>query len=264
MEQTYTDRDLLQDLAIVYIAFAHGTDQDLSDGEIDVIAERLHTWHASYNGGTTLAAIKAALSAYTRDDGRTEVDRAVKNIRLSAPVHVRRRVLDDLQDIALADGIFRHAESAAIKDLETVWDVRRNDNGEADGFSIINRHEQYEGWTALHDMALVYLVLAHGSDREVTTDEVDVITRKLAEWMPDAPESDVLSVVKGAMGVYAQGADKRMLAESVDAIRRFVPEHQRTTLLDDLRSIAEADGAMIQAEEELITRLRAAWMGDTA
>lgn len=264
MEQTYTDRDLLQDLAIIYIAFAHGTDQELSDVEIDVIAERLRAWNESLDGGTALSAIKGALTAYTHDEGQREVDRAVKNVRLSAPVDVRRRVVNDLLDIAMVDGVFLHAESAAIKDLETAWDVRGAEDDSNNGYSVIDRREQYEGWTALHDLALIYLVLAHGSDHDLSAGEVEIITRKLAEWMPDAPVSEVLDVVKGAMGAYAQGADKRMLAESVDALRRFVPEHQREALLDDLRRIAEADGAMIKAEEELITRLRAAWTGDAA
>lgn len=260
MESAHTDRGLLQDLALIYIAFAHGTDEDLSDDEVNVIAGRLNEWRDDTEFATVLGAVKNAVDEYVRDDASDLVANAIRRIRLEVAPLARQAVIDDLMDIAMADDIFRHAESSFIKELEDAWDLHQSEKDGADGsFSVIDRSEQYGGWTAMHDLALIYLTLAHSTDRDLSTEEVDAITSKLAEWMPEAEESDILLVIQGAMSAYAQGPDKRMFAESVESVGRHVPEHQHEALLNDLQAVAEADGRILDEEQRLIDQLREAW-----
>ncbi|MFW5972556.1 MAG: TerB family tellurite resistance protein [Bacteroidota bacterium] len=259
MEPEGDQRTLLQDLALIYIAFAHETDQHLSDSEIDVIAERLRDWQQGVGDTTALAAVKGALAEYLRDDAVARTENAIANVAAATPESVRRLIVDDLMEIAMADDVFQHAESAYIKKLEEAWDVRhQGQDAESQTFSVIDRSEQYNGWTALHDLALIYLTLAHSTDHDLTEEEVDAITARLAEWMPDESEADVLQVLRGAMSVYAQGPDKRALSESVESVRRYVPSHQHEALLQDLQSVASADGGISESERDLIGRLEEA------
>lgn len=265
MESTRSKRDILQDFALIYIAFAHGTDAELADNEVEIIAERMRDWNYQADRDALVNAIKAALREYLEDEDSRSLEAAILHVKSAAPTAVKQVILDDLMDIAMADDVFKHAEGSFIKSLEDAWELHPvAGDAEPTSFSVVDQSEQYGGWTALHDLALIYLTLAHSTDHELTTEEVDAITGKISEWMPDAADSDVMLVVQGAMNVYAQGPDKRAFAESVDAVRRLVPEHQRQSLLDDLEAVANADGGISDNERVLIDRLREAWDRETA
>ncbi len=258
-------RDILKDFAHIYIAFAHGTDAELSDNEVEVIAERMRDWNFEADRDALVEAIKSALREYLDDDDSRDLEAAILHVKSAAPTAVKQVIIDDLMDIAMADDIFKHEEGSFIKSLEDAWELHPDEGRTDDStFSIVDQTEQYGGWTALHDLALIYLTLAHSTDHDLTSEEADAITRKISEWVPDSSESDILRVVHGAMNVYAQGPDKRAFTESVEAVRRLVPEHQRQSLLDDLEAVAQADGGVSESERDLIDRLRNAWDRETA
>lgn len=261
MESNNQDRHILRDLALIYIALAHSTDQDLDDAEVDTIGRRLHAWQTEATSETVLGAIREALEAYVDGGGAAGVDRAVEQIRNTLSVDLRQRIVDDLVEVAMADDKFLSEESTFIEQLTKAWGVHVNDRPDEDGrkWSILSQDGRTGEWTPLHDLALVYTTLAHSTDDDLSIDEVSAITEKLREWMPDAKEVDVLNVVQEAMQAYSQGPDKRVFAESVEAVRKFVPEHQRPALLADLRYVAEADGEMLEQERALIERLSKAW-----
>lgn len=265
MESKYSQRDILQDFALIFIAFAHGTDAELSEHEVEVIAERMRDWNYDEDRDGLIDVIKSALQDYLSDGGTQSVQEAIEHVGFAAPKAAKQIILDDLMDIAMADDVFQHAEGSFIKHLEDAWGVHSSqEDEESRSFSVVDQTEQYGGWTALHDLALIYLTLAHSTDSNLSEDEVDAITKNISEWMPDARQSEVLQVVQGAMNVYAQGPDKRAFSESVDAAKRLVPEHQRESLLRDLEAIAEADGRVNEREQKLIDRLREAWTSERA
>jgi uncharacterized tellurite resistance protein B-like protein len=259
MESTGSQRDIVNDLSLIYLAFAHGTDGELSDSEIGVIAERLMDWQEEGGREAIIASVRQALRVYNAAEDDSDLNAAIDSIGMSVSREVRSFILDDLMDIALADDIFRHAESDFIKSLSDRWDVRpaAEISGE-DEFTVLNKSQVEGGWTPLHDLALLYLTMAYRPDQDLSLDEVEAITRKLAEWMPDRDESDVFHVVQGAINVYGDGADENALNESVESLKKFIPQHQRKALIEDLEFVAQSDGTVLDAERSLIERLREA------
>lgn len=261
MEAQGKKRSILRDLALLYIAMAHSTDQDLSEPEVQMISLRLRAWQTQATEETVLSAIKDALEDYTHERAHAEVERAVKRVRDELDPNMRRNIVEDLTEIALSDDKFLHSEGSFIGDLARAWDVRSTDD-ETRPWSVLNGNgngDEHVGWSPVHDLALVYLEIVHGTDDDIRDSEVDAIANKLREWLPDAKDADVLKVVREAMEAYVQGPDKRLFDESVDALRKVVPEHQRGALLADLNYVAEADGEVSEKERAMIAKLSAAW-----
>ena len=51
--ESESPKRILRDLALIYIALAHGTDQNLDDTEMDIISRRLQDVQAGVSQGTT-------------------------------------------------------------------------------------------------------------------------------------------------------------------------------------------------------------------
>lgn len=262
MEAKGKTRSVLRDLALIYIALAHSTDQDLSTAEVEAISDRLRRWQTQVTQETVLSAIKDALEDYTQETAHAEVERAVRRVRDELSLEQRRVIVDDLTEIAMADDKFLSEESEFIGDLSRAWSVQGEaDDAEPDGIwsILLANGSQTEGWSTLHDVALVYLHLAHRVDRDLQTKEIETISRTLSEWIPGVEEERVLEVVKEAMHAYVQGPDRRVFEDSVAALKRSVPVHQRPTLLADLQRIAKSDGEISDREREVMEQIAEAW-----
>lgn len=260
METTKQEQSVLHDLALIYLALAHSTDDQLSNEEIDAIATRLREWQ-NVKSETVLSAIKQALEEYLREDADVRVRQAVSSVKASIPEEIRRVLLDDLTEIAMADGKFLHEEGSFIGELAQAWDLHLDpeSNSKPLSWSLLNVSEQNGNWTPAHDLALVYVTLAQSTDGILESEEVEIITDKLSEWLPDAGRADVVELVREALSVYVQGPDKHLFAESIESIARTIPPHQRTALLDDLKCVAEADGSLLDSERDLIARIARRW-----
>ena len=247
MEQTTEQHALLRDLALIYIALAHGTDQELDEGETEAIAQRLR--------------VREAVEVYMLDDVVGAFEEAVRNVAERLPLEQRQHIMDDMVEIAIADDKFSSEEGSFIGEVARVWEVHVNDLPEEDRrkWSILSQNATVGDWTALHDLALVYVTLAHQADSDLSAEEVEAVSQKLNEWLPDAKEVDVLNIVQEVITAYANGEDKRLFDGAVANLHQTVPEHQRHTLLDDLRYVAAADGEVVEAEERLIARLAHTW-----
>ncbi|MEX0748172.1 MAG: TerB family tellurite resistance protein, partial [Rhodothermales bacterium] len=124
------------DLALIYIALAHSTDQDLSGPEVEAISKRLRAWQTHATEETVLSAIKNALGVYTEATAKEEVERAVQRIRTEIEQDLRQTIVDDLVEIALADNRFLHEEGSMIGQLARAWEVHIEEN-------------QHGSWTVL-------------------------------------------------------------------------------------------------------------------
>lgn len=261
METQKQAHELIENLALIYIALAHAADRDLSDAEVNAIAERLRNWQSGASK-TVLSALKEALDDYVQEEAQERVNAAIRTIRDHIPQDQRQQMLDDLMEIAMADGKFTHGESAFIGELARVWGLHASDGQEGNGgswWSVLEDGVPTGKWTALHHLALIYVSLAHETDDDLSTREIQAITDKLREWVPDAGENEILNVVTEVLSVYVQGQDKRLFSESVEALKTAVPVHQRSALLADLRFIADADGVTLETEREMIERLSNSW-----
>jgi uncharacterized tellurite resistance protein B-like protein len=254
---------LLRDLALIYLTLAHGTDEDLTDDEVDTIAGELHEWQEEMRQESVLSAIKGALALYEREDALDQVNAAIKGVHERLSEEDRQLILDDLVEIAMADGRYMHEESTFIGELADAWDVSagEEDRGHwaSSAWTVLQNEGPAESWTPVHDLALIYLTLAYETDKDLDEDEVDAITAKISEWIPGAENEDVLGVVREVMETYVQGPRRRVFAESVDAVGEVVPQHQHEALLADLRYVAEADGVILDAERRMIRDLAGAW-----
>ena len=261
MEYNVSDKEVLRDLALVYIAMAHGADQDMDDAEADAIVDRLRLWQAEAETKAIHDAVGEALRTYTTAEATANIERAVADLRQTIPKNLRQFILEDLMDIALADDKFLHEENSFIEKLARAWDVHPEPPGKGRDrrWTILGTTGQEGDWSAIHDLALIYVMLAHRTDHHLSSEEIEAITDKIGEWVPDASSEEVLQVVKDALKVYAQNPDQQIFDESVAAIKEAVPEHQRPTLLDDLQYVAGSDGQQLRAEQDLIDELARAW-----
>lgn len=256
---------LLRDLALVYLTLAHGTDEALDDTEVGAMADLLRAWSDGSASEGVIEAIEAALVAYQREDALRRVNQAIANVRRAVEQPNRQRLLDDLVEIALADGEFVHEEGAFIGKLAEAWEVaaaQPSAGVSSAAWSVLRAGtpaDEAEGWTPLHDLALVYLTLAYETDENLSRGEADVITQKIGEWMPDADDAEVNAVVRDVLSAYVQGLDQEAYARAVASVGRAIPDHQHGALLGDLIAIAHADGKLLETEVQMIRDLAEAW-----
>ena len=165
---------VLRDLALIYIALAHGTDQNLDAAEMDIIARRLQDVQSGVSQGTVLRAVKEALDDYMQDDAYHRVDEAVQRLRVTVPQSLRRRILLDLTEIGKADDKFLYEEAQYIGELVAVWKVNLTDlvAESAATWSILGPGAGDDGWTPVHDLMLIYVTLAHRTDQTLSWEEV--------------------------------------------------------------------------------------------
>lgn len=257
---------MLSDLACLYLHLAHGADHHLSDDEIDVLTDRLRSWQAAAKSDQLEEAVREAVDAYRNDTSNEELESTMARLAGDLSVELRRRIIDDLVEIAVADGRYLHEEGSFIGMLAERWElhVDARPAEEARMWSIIPQDRQDGRWSVFHDLALVYITLAHRTDGEIAKEEVSAIREKLNEWLPGAKERDVLHIVDQALEAYLEDGGARSFDGSVEAVREAIPDHQREALLQDLQRVAEADGALTDEERRMIRDLAERWNVGTA
>ncbi len=248
------DEGILKDLALLYVALAHGSDRRLENAELEVIADRLQAWQDRAASETALGAIRAALEAYVGEASQAHIEQAVAHLREACPEEQRRAMLEDFVAIARADDVFLYEEARFIERLAAAWDVRLSAEDGGRLWNILDAGRAGD-WTPLHDLALVYLAVAHQPDRAIAAPEREAIAKKIKEWLPEAREADVDAVVREALRVYADARDETAVTRALASLKSAVPSHQRAALLADLRYIACADGVMLVEERALIERI---------
>ncbi|MGI9175230.1 MAG: TerB family tellurite resistance protein [Rhodothermales bacterium] len=247
------------DLALIYIALAYGTDHQLSDEELDQITAALQSQREGMSEEEVQVIVMETMAIYLGGEVRmeAEVTRSMQSLKAALSPEERRRVLEDVVRIAEADGVILLSERSLIRMLAELWGIK------ATAGRLLERStvpvEALPEWSLLHDISLVYLVLAHATDNELSDDEIEVMIERLQEWQPDLAEEDVRGVLRGALQVYADEPDEDALGASVSAIREGLPVVQRLAVLDDLTHIAEADGTVNEHEEQMISTLSQAW-----
>jgi uncharacterized tellurite resistance protein B-like protein len=70
---------------------------------------------------------------------------------------------------------------------------------------------------------------------------------------------EIRDVVRRALQVYADEPQQSLIQESVESLKEVLPVVQRLTVLDDLNTLAHADGGLSRNERELIMHLARAW-----
>ena len=260
-EQTDSVRNdrpsVLRDLATIYVALAmrDGRDDEDLAGEI---AGLLAKWAWDGSIAAALPDVQSAIDVFRRELSASDLVACIQRVRDHSNPNDRRVALQDLISLALEDGAYSSLEARFVGALAREWDVHPEEP-EHRLWSVFEADGLAGAWSRVHDLAIVYISLAHGSDRDLTQAEIDAIARKLGEWLPAALPSDVVVVLSEALRRYAEGPEADVVEASVTRIRESVPAHQRDAIISDLEYIAQADNVVLVEERAIIERLTRAW-----
>ncbi len=116
-----------------------------------------------------------------------------------------------------------------------------------------------ENWTPLHDMALLFLSLTHGTDADLDQREAEQQALHLSKWFPRAEQNVISQTLEEVMLTYAGPSRDQMVETAAESLRQSLSENQRLGVLNDLAALASADGTIVTAEAAYIQRLATYW-----
>lgn len=111
----------------------------------------------------------------------------------------------------------------------------------------------------MHDLTLLFVALAYGTDRELADEEIDVIKQALKHWSPDASEGAIDEIIVEAMSVLMEEEAHAEVNHSIARLGERLSEPDLSQVLAQVNHIAEADGILLEREEHLIGTLAEAW-----
>lgn len=111
----------------------------------------------------------------------------------------------------------------------------------------------------LHDLALLYLSLAHGTDDDLAPSESRAMAINLRRWQPDKDPALIDHVIREATLSYLNRANTTRVEDAVRTLREALPEVTRSAILSDMLEIAKADGKIIPAEGGFIREIADSW-----
>ena len=245
------------DLAVVYIALAYGTDHDLTDEELAVLKDALRAWQSMEEPAVRDLIVEAA-TVFTEQEAENEFRRAVQDLRSALSPEERRNTVRHLIRIAEADGVLLEREQGLIHTLAEAWSLKGlSEDLLEDTSAVVQRRG--EDWGLIHELAFLYILVGHSADDDLSADTVDVMVDRLQEWQPEQSADQLREVVRRALQVYAEEPQKELIYDSVEALKEALSSTHRLTVLDDLHTVARADGALTRTERDLISSLAQAW-----
>ena len=254
LKQTWTRA---HDLALIFIALAYGTDQELHEDELATITDVLQHWRENFPADEVQDVVMEAVAIFMGDNADLEVHRSMESLKKQLSLSSRQRALEDVVRIAEADGVLLSSELDLIYKLAEAWDIRSIGEQLLEKTTATVTHQPE--WSLLHDIALLYIVLAHSSDNKITDVEINAMVERMSDWQPEQPEKDIRKVLRTALTFYSEGPDQEALQQSVQSVRDMMPVMHRLVLLDDLVYIAQADGAIKESERGIIDNLSQSW-----
>ncbi|MGB5531282.1 MAG: TerB family tellurite resistance protein [Ignavibacteriaceae bacterium] len=244
------------DLALVYLSLAFRTDSQLSVDEMDSIVDALGTWRPDLSRDDITEIAMESLAVLLDEHSGDEVFGAIDRLQDTLSESERARALDDVVRIAKSDGVFLGRERTFVSHLARAWAVKQQ---AATALQQPSQEDEDEDWTLLHDLGLVYIVLAHSTDSKLSDSEIAAMLERMSQWQPDLSESELRAILRDSLAAYAEGPGEEELTRSVSALKKALPFLQRLALLDDLTYIAESDGSFNEFEREMIASLSSAF-----
>lgn len=254
LQQTWTRA---HDLALIFIALAYGTDQELHEDELATITDALQNWRENFPADEVQDVVMEAVAIFMGDHADQEVHHSMESLKKQLSLSSRQQALEDVVRIAEADGVLLSSEQDLIHKLAETWDIRPIGEQLLEKTTATVTH--HSEWSLLHDIGLLYIVLAHGSDNKITDVEINAMVERMSDWQPDLTEEGIRNVLRVALAFYSEGPDQEALQQSVQSIRDLMPVMHRLVLLDDLVYIGQADGQINNNEREIIDNLSQSW-----
>ena len=114
-------------------------------------------------------------------------------------------------------------------------------------------------WDQLYDLALVYVALTHSSKHGDSTAETAAVLESIMHYVPNASSEEVEQAIDRAKYAFFSLSGERMLESAVISLRKHLEMDQRVEILDDLASLATADGSLVSAEAAFLQQLAKHW-----
>jgi hypothetical protein len=114
-------------------------------------------------------------------------------------------------------------------------------------------------WSAMHDLALIYLALTHGADADLDPSELEAMSVKLQDWQPGSGLKRIRQVMNEVLLVYMSPQRDDMIDTAIVSVYESMPKPTRIAVLNDLADIASADGIIVGGEIGFIQDLARRW-----
>jgi len=257
MEQGSDTWTRAHDLALIFTALGYGADKELTDSEIVSITKSLSAWRPDHSEDAIKEIVMETIAVILEGDADEEVARSIRSLKETLTIDQRRQALEDAVRIAEADGILLDSERTLITVLAEIWEVQPTHNRLMEESSV--ELEDVPLWSLLHDMALLYIVVAHSSDNTLQETEIGAMIMRLSVWQPDLDEEAIRKIIAEALQFYSTSPTKEDFDESSTAILDNLSMSQRMELLNDLAFVAESDKAMTDHERDMIELFASVW-----
>jgi uncharacterized tellurite resistance protein B-like protein len=118
-----SDWTVTHDLALIYLALTHGADEELDATEVDAMSRKLQEWHAHFEVDRIKSIMREVMLVYMGSSGEQMLEAAIASVGDEMPKSTRIAILNDLADIASADGAIVMGEVDFIQQLARDWQV---------------------------------------------------------------------------------------------------------------------------------------------
>lgn len=122
-KEEYPDWTVTHDLALIYLALTHGADAELDAAEVDAMSRKLQEWHQNMGIDRIKSVMREVMLVYVGSSGEQMLEAAIASVADEMPKSMRIAILNDLADIASADGAIVMGEVDFIQQLARDWNV---------------------------------------------------------------------------------------------------------------------------------------------
>lgn len=121
--ENYPEWTVAHDLALIYLALTHGADEELDASEIDAMSRKLAEWHEDFSVDGIKKIMSEVMLVYVGSSGEQMLETSIASVADSMSKPTRIAILNDLADIATADGTIVMGEVDFIQQLARDWGV---------------------------------------------------------------------------------------------------------------------------------------------
>lgn len=122
-KEKYPDWTVTHDLALIYLALTHGADEELDASEVDAMSRKLQEWHDNFGIDRIKSIMREVMLVYMGSSGEQMLEASIATVADEMPKSMRIAILNDLADIASADGAIVMGEVDFIQQLARDWHV---------------------------------------------------------------------------------------------------------------------------------------------
>jgi len=111
----------------------------------------------------------------------------------------------------------------------------------------------------LHELALLYLGLAHGVDAHLSPAEHAEMVARLRKWQPQHDPALLAHVLREAALTYFDESSTSRLDEAARILGASLEVDVKQEIWNDLREVARADGFLLQNETGFLATIATRW-----